>query len=748
MKKNFTKLIALAIILLLSSWSVNAQQDWNFSNTTSFPTGSGYPAGVTTVVSGLSITPGVGIADFGVVGASGKTIGGIAYTNRFKMNGAGYSPSADGDNVPATNMPTVRYLSFPVTGNTTITVDGASNTTASRNLFVTDGTNFIGKMTFAGSGGTEQTLSYYGPATTLYVFSSGTSSSSINLYDLRIAAAPPAITSFIVAGVTATIDQTAKTIKAELPYGSSLISLTPTVLPAGYSPTGAQNFTNPVQYSVTDGTSTTNYTVTLTVSITPSTDATLSDLKVDGTTITGFSPSITNYNQVLPYAYPGTPVVTATTTHAAATKFVTQASGIPGSATIQITAQDGATQGVYIVNFSRTPASTACKMLSFVANYRAAVIDTVANKAVLYVQYGTDVSNLTPTLSVSSLATYSPSGSQNFNSPVNYIITAQDGTTQRTYAVSVVKTDLTFGGPYPYETIFPTGYTIPLFMNSSTGGLSFSGNYGSGTTGADKVNWYDNQAETDAGTASVLRLSTAASVDFSLSKCSHIDVGVSATGRRIFQLTIGGNVVATTVTQIGSNIKATLSYDVNSTVPVTINVNTVEQTGGFTIGYLNITALPTPDIATFTVNNVQGIIDRTAATINVALPTGTDLTALAPTVVLSDAGFTVSPLSGVATNFSNSSTTPVNYTVTDGSTPKVYAVKITNVSTGIAPIKIDGVTFDGKIIHNTNNQSLQVFDPTGRLMISSDKDINMIGNAKGVYIVKGMTGTFKIVLTK
>jgi hypothetical protein len=660
MKKIFTKLITIAIVLLLSSWSVNAQQEWNFSNTTSFPTGSGYPAGVTTVVNGLSIIPGVGIADFGVVGPSAKTLGGVAYTNRFKMNGAGYSPSADGDNIPATNMPTLRYLSFPVTGNTTITVDGASNTTATRNLFVTDGTNFIGKMTFAGSGGAEQTLSYYGPATTLYVFSSGTSSSSINLYDIRIAPAPPAITSFIVAGVTANIDQTAKTIKAELPYGSSLTSLTPTVLPAGYLPTGAQNFTNPVQYSATDGTTTTNYTVTLTVSTTPSSDVTLSDLKVDGTTISGFSPSITNYNYTVPYAYIGAPTVSVTTNNAAATAIVTQASNAPGSATVQVTAQNQVTGAPYIITFLRTAASTACKLTSFSVNNRYAVIDTIANTAVLNLQTGTDITNLTPTVSVSSLATFTPAGVQNFNSPINYVVTAQDGVTQKIYAVSVVLMDLRFGGPFPYETNFPVGFVMPPFMSSPTNGASFSSSY----AGADAPLWYDNPTETTALTSSVIRLNSGASIEFSLMNCDSIiaKLTTSAAGSRTYNLYANGTQVATTGSVASAKtVIGIIAYKVNSAIPVVLSISSTETTGSNTLGYLKLTG--------------------------------------------------------------------------------------TNVS-GIQQIKLTGVTFDGQIIRNENLQKLNVFDTTGRLLINSNKDINMSGNSKGVYIVKGDNGILKIVLTK
>lgn len=82
----------------------------------------------------------------------------------------------------------------------------------------------------------------------------------------------PSITSFSVEGVSATVNQTDHTITATLPAGTALTSLTPTVAIAdadSYSPTGAQNFTNPVQYTVTKGTATVTYTVTLAVASTP-----------------------------------------------------------------------------------------------------------------------------------------------------------------------------------------------------------------------------------------------------------------------------------------------------------------------------------------------------------------------------------------------------------------------------------------------------------------------------------------------
>lgn len=83
----------------------------------------------------------------------------------------------------------------------------------------------------------------------------------------------PTITSFSIDGISATIDQEAETITAELPFGTNLTSIEPTVVLGGtaksYTPTGAQDFSNsgttPVEYVVTDGTKSKTYKVTLTV---------------------------------------------------------------------------------------------------------------------------------------------------------------------------------------------------------------------------------------------------------------------------------------------------------------------------------------------------------------------------------------------------------------------------------------------------------------------------------------------------
>lgn len=84
---------------------------------------------------------------------------------------------------------------------------------------------------------------------------------------------------------------------------------------------------------------------------------------------------------------------------------------------------------------------------------------------------------------------------------------------------------------------------------------------------------------------------------------------------------------------------------------------------------------PTPSssarIEKFTVLGVDGEIDHAAGTIEIVLPNGTDVTAVAPVVTV-PAGAVVSPVSGEVVNLS----TPLTYTVRLGSETRYYVVRV------------------------------------------------------------------------
>ena len=85
------------------------------------------------------------------------------------------------------------------------------------------------------------------------------------------------------------------------------------------------------------------------------TDATLSDLQVDNKTVTGFSGATTTYTYELPDGTTTVPQITsakATQAAGGATTTITQATAIPGNATLVVTAVDGTTKKTYKVSYT------------------------------------------------------------------------------------------------------------------------------------------------------------------------------------------------------------------------------------------------------------------------------------------------------------------------------------------------------------------------------------------------------------
>lgn len=80
--------------------------------------------------------------------------------------------------------------------------------------------------------------------------------------------------------------------------------------------------------------------------------ATLSDLKVNSTTIEGFVPTTYTYNVVLPFGTTIIPEVTATTIDTNATTYIANVIALPGTATVLVTAENGLNQQNYTVNFT------------------------------------------------------------------------------------------------------------------------------------------------------------------------------------------------------------------------------------------------------------------------------------------------------------------------------------------------------------------------------------------------------------
>lgn len=208
------------------------------------------------------------------------------------------------------------------------------------------------------------------------------------------------------------------------------------------------------------GTSTQVNSITLTLAgpAGPSTDATLSSIVygAEQTPVPGFAADQLNYEVELPADFVGgAPSVQVTTSDANATTNITQATTLPGVATIVVTAEDGTTTKTYTVTFTKESAAPKVESATWPYIRGTAVIDQVNKTITGQVLNGSSLS-LEPTFTGKYLNTQSPTGVQNFaNGAISYTFTSASNE-QTIYSVTItespaVSTDatlssLTYGG--------------------------------------------------------------------------------------------------------------------------------------------------------------------------------------------------------------------------------------------------------------------------------------------------------------
>lgn len=106
--------------------------------------------------------------------------------------------------------------------------------------------------------------------------------------------------------------------------------------------------TTNVVVTAEDGSTTATYSIHFTVEL--SADASLADLKVDGTTVEGFDAATLSYIVELPTGTTAVPAVTATASNTGASVQVNAAAALPGTTTVVVTAADG-TKVTYSIEF-------------------------------------------------------------------------------------------------------------------------------------------------------------------------------------------------------------------------------------------------------------------------------------------------------------------------------------------------------------------------------------------------------------
>ena len=101
------------------------------------------------------------------------------------------------------------------------------------------------------------------------------------------------------------------------------------------------------------------------------------------------------------------------------------------------TAEETWAGGNYIPGEAETAKGYEAKLLGFAIDGHQAEIDEANKTVTLVLPNGTALTNLTPTPTVSSGATYTPAGAQDFSAPVTYTVTSEDKSATAAYTVTV-----------------------------------------------------------------------------------------------------------------------------------------------------------------------------------------------------------------------------------------------------------------------------------------------------------------------
>jgi uncharacterized protein (TIGR02145 family)/uncharacterized repeat protein (TIGR02543 family) len=302
-----------------------------------------------------------------------------------------------------------------------------------------------------------------------------------------------------------------------------------------------------------------------------------------------------------------------------------------GPVTYTVIGSDGSTQA-YVVTV--TVASNAAKALTAFSFSSPAVTGTISESAktvALTVPYGTDVTALVATFAVSSgasvkvgsIAQTSGTTSNNFSSPVTYMVVAADGSTQA-YVVTVttasntakVLTTFSFSSPSVTAAINETEKTVALTVPFGTDVTALIATFAS--TGAS------------------------------------VKVGT----------------VAQTSGTTPNNFTSPVTYTV-----IAADGSTQAYVATVTIGQNAAKALTSFSFAS---PAATGTITESSKTVTVSVPFGTDVTALVATFVSTGASVKVGAVVQTSGTTPNNFTSPITYTVVagDGST-QAYVVTVT-----------------------------------------------------------------------
>jgi len=738
MKRIMNKILAICFLGLLCAWNVVAQ-DITFSGFTSSWSSS--------------------IANEGQENECKLTVaeGTVTGDNKGYIK-AESSPSYILVSLPRAISTTLDKVAIEVLANNTTTGTYGICAFSKDNITYTNGAEFL----LPPNNGPTTTYTFTAPSEAKYYkagrAATGTvlggvtltkGGATVRFYSIKIwlKQAAPLISSFTVNGVAGTIDDENGTITLQLPYGSDLSSLEPEITLGGtaidYSPKGTQDFTNsattPIVYTATDGTNTKSYNVTITTPATPpapqitlSSGSNTQALKV-GSAIQDIVYTLTNATGAtvngLPAGLSGSFESTGTNQGTFTISGTIAASETPGTFNYTVTAtpivgyegSDVTATGTFYVK-----SATAINICYLVATTTPSATDTRL--------YPNLYSNPNYYLTIRQAASTAPSPSvyDEFDLiVVNEIIT---GTNAEIVALKSVDKPILNLKSFVYQ----------------------SGRWNWGTADNGKSN---------NGTITVWQPSHPIFNGITLNEGNTLDLlsGAATKGIQPADITnvpgsinvatapksTTGNPMAVAIHDVPASARGVTnskyilipicndSYDKMTDAALTLINNAIDY-------LLHGEQFPAPslNISSFVVDGKSGIIDNNNNTIITILPLGHGVTGITPAVTLQGVGTIYSPTG--AQDFTDSESNPVEYTVTDLINNKIYSVTVKEGTVAVDFPTTKSIFFDGKVLHNPQQVNLKVFDISGRLLVVSNKDIDMSSKAKGVYIVKSEEERMKI----
>ena len=166
-------------------------------------------------------------------------------------------------------------------------------------------------------------------------------------------------------------------------------------------------------------------------------DATLSDLMIDGATIEGFKSYTLDYVVEFPLGTTSAPAVTATAKYAnaGAVAVVTDATTVPDTAKVEVTAEDGDTKVIYNVIYKFEPSSEAKLSDLTVDGTQIEGFDADVTEYVYYLPLGTTT---VPTVNATSEgeATIVIDDTEEIPGSTTIEVTSEDGSTTETYSIT------------------------------------------------------------------------------------------------------------------------------------------------------------------------------------------------------------------------------------------------------------------------------------------------------------------------